>query len=387
MSVLSGMGAAPAPIQGNIPFGSGGSAFGGAIGGPLGGAYMSAYNSALQQNQAQYQNILGGYQQTAGNQFAAQQPIQQGYQQLGGQVQNYLGEMGNALNQQATNNQGISAGYGQLQQNVLGSIQNITSSQQQAIANAYQQQSGQLSQNMINAGLGNTTVQGSMQGGLLQQEQLPLAALANQQAQLTAGYQSQLGLSNLGFANQANQQNTAQANLIGSNQANYASQIGQAGLGYANMANMQNTQQANNQLGFMNSVNMAYPNAQSYGQLSSAQAALQAQQATQAQAQRNFQLGLGLSRQGQGGGGTSIAGAPSFGGGSIPFSAGNSVGGTANYGGYGMQMPPTQNAGANALQGWNQQWGGVQGQGNPYAGIAPGEQGYQGDLSASDAYA
>lgn len=209
MSVLSSL-AGPPSINGALSFPSGGAAFGGAIGGPLGSAYSSAYNSALQQNQQMYGNILSGYQNVLANQGQAQQQI--------------------------------SGGYGALANQVQQGIQGITASQQQAIQDVYAQQMGQQQQGLINAGLGNTTVQGAMARGLTLDEQKAQIALANQQAQLQAGYQSQLGLAGLGYQNQAIQQNTAQAN---------------------------------NQLGFMNSVQMQYPNAQSYGQLSSAQAALQ----------------------------------------------------------------------------------------------------------------
>jgi len=395
------------PIQGNLPFGGGGAAFGQAIGGPLGQGYMSAYNSALQQNQQQYQNILGGYQQvgqqqqqgqqaiqggynqlgqqmgqqlqgsfanTGAGQYAAQQNIGAGYNQLGNQVQGYLGGMGSALNQQQQNQQGIQAGYGQLQGNVLGTIEGITRSQSQNIADVYAQQSGQLSQDMINRGLGNTTAQGSMQRGVNLDEQKAQIALANQQAQLTAGYQSQLGLAGLGYANQASQQNTQQQNLLSGQQAAYGNQIGQAGLGYQNQANMQNTQlrnqstdlqaqyanqigqaglqygnqanmqntmQANNQLGFMNSVQMQYPNAQSYGQLSSAQAALQAQQAANAQGMDLYKQGLQFSRgAGMGAPAPPIGSAPGMG--NIPFSAGMGGGGGYSPGGGGGQGPPQQ---------------------------------------------
>jgi hypothetical protein len=199
-------GANPYNIQGQIPFQAGAGALGDAMGGGIGGAYTSAYNAALSQNQAQYQNILGGYQQIAGNQFAAQQPIKQGYSDLGNQIQ--------------------------------GTIANVGQSQSQAIADSYSQQSGAASQGLISSGLGNSTVQQSVQAGLGLQKNKADIALSNQMAQLKAGYQAETGM---------------------------------AGLGYANQANQQNTQLGLNQLGFMNSVQMQYPNAQSYQQLAQMQ--------------------------------------------------------------------------------------------------------------------
>lgn len=291
MSILSGIGgrspltpavptAAPTPpamatppgtIGGDLPFGAGGGALGGALGGSLGDSYAKAYNSALAQNQAMYKNILQGYQQTAGQQYTAQQAIAAGYPQLAENIQRM---QNTAMGQQQAAQQTIGGGYNQLQNNVLGTIQGIGKSQSQAIADVYGQQSGALAQQLVNRGLGNTTVQGSMQRGLDLDQQKAQIALANQLAQLSAGYQSQLGLSGLNYQNQAAMQNSAQQNMMAQTQAG----LGEAGLNYANLANMQNTGQANQQLGWMNTVNMKYPDAGAYMQMQAAQGALQQQQ-------------------------------------------------------------------------------------------------------------
>lgn len=189
-------------IGGQIPFGSTGNPFQGLASGGLNGLaqqYQTGYQNALAQNQAMYNNIMQGYQTTAQNQGAAQQ--------------------------------NIGAGYGSLYNNVLGTIAGVGQAQQQAINDAYAQQAGQTQQNVTDRGLGNTTVSDSLQRGLFYDKQKADVNLANQMAQLSAGYQSQLGL---------------------------------AGLGYANEANMQNTGLANQQLGFMNSVTAKYPNPQDY---------------------------------------------------------------------------------------------------------------------------
>lgn len=164
--------------------------------------YGSAYQAALQLNQQNYQNILQGYQQTVANQLAAQQNVQ--------------------------------AGYGQLSTNVLSTIQGIDASQRQAIADSYAAQAGQANQGLINRGLGNTTVRDSVQRGLSLDNAKANIALTNQTQQLTAGYQSQLGL---------------------------------AGLSYGGQAVRENTALANQQLQWQNSVNAPYPNAQLYSQL------------------------------------------------------------------------------------------------------------------------
>lgn len=364
----------PYQISGQIPFDAGSGALGSALGGGVGAAYTSAYNAALSQNQAQYGNILQGYQQTAGNQFNTQQGIQGGYGSLQNGITTNLGtQLNNAGASQAQGQNNIQQGYGQLAGNVQGTIQGITASQQQAINDAYTQQSGSASQSLINRGLGNTTIQGTMQRGLQLDQQKASIALANQQAQLSAGYQSQLGLAGLGYAGQSVQANTQQSNLSAEQQAAYGSQLGLAGLGYQNQANMQNTQQANNQLGFMNSVQMQYPNAQAYGQLLYNQGALglaqQGQQNAMALANRGLVQGspappIGGRVNTQSGLAQGGYGQPNYGG------------GQQSMGGYGMRVPAGMGAGgqqmgANGYPGPGnpqQQAGNYPGPGNPQLG-------------------
>ena len=68
-------------------------------------------------------------------------------------------------------------------------IAGIGASQQQSIADTYAQQSGNITQQMTNSGLGNTTAATSAQGVASLNEQKASVALANQIAQLNAGYQ------------------------------------------------------------------------------------------------------------------------------------------------------------------------------------------------------
>jgi hypothetical protein len=161
--------------------------------------YMGAYSNALSLNTQNYNNILAGYQGLGQSQVGAQNQISQGYNTLTNQV--------------------------------MGDIQGIDASQRQALTDQYAQNSGNAAQGLINSGLGNTTVANSVQRGQQLDYQKANVALSNQMAQLTAGYQSSLGL---------------------------------AGLNYQNQANMQNTALGSQQLGFMNSVNSPYPNAQAY---------------------------------------------------------------------------------------------------------------------------
>lgn len=143
----------------------------------LGPAYNSAYGNALALNAANYNNILGGYQNAVGNQVGA------------------LGDVG--------------SGYDQLLQQVTQGIQGTQASQAQAIRDAYAKQSGQAAQDMVSRGLGNTTVQQAVQRGLTLDQQKAQTGLQNQFAQLQAGYQSQIGGAKLQAQQQAALANAA----------------------------------------------------------------------------------------------------------------------------------------------------------------------------------
>lgn len=228
------------PIGGQLPFEPSGNPFSQ----DLGAAYQSAYNTALGQNQANYSNILSGYQQTLAQQTQAQDAIGKGYSSLYNQV--------------------------------LGGIQGIGQSQSQAIQDAYRQQSGSAQQDLINRGLGNSTVLSSVQRGIDLDKSKADIALANQIAQLNAGYQSQLG---------------------------------GAGLNYANQAAMQNAAQQNAQLQWMNSVTAQYPNGQLYNQMAQQQGAAQQSGQNRQQAADQFQQQKDASQAalGRAGGGGSLA--------------------------------------------------------------------------------
>lgn len=258
----------PNIIGGQIPFGPGGNPYQGGIGN-LGNAYQTSYNSALSQNQAMYNNILQGYQQTMAKQTSAQDAI--------------------------------AGGYTNLYNNVLGGIQGIGESQKQNIQDVYAQQKGATAQSLISRGLGNTTVSDTMQRGLGLDEQKAQIALANQIAQLTAGYQSSLGL---------------------------------AGLNQANTANMQNTGLAGQQLNWMNSVTAQYPNTAAYNQLAQMSGAA-------SQADRDRAAMLATANRG---GGT--VGAGGFGGaGFRSGGSGSHMGAFQPYAGWGAMAAPTNYGG------------------------------------------
>ena len=172
--------------------------FGGAIEAP-------SYQDAMNQAQQSYQNILSGYNSTLQSQMAAQKSI--------------------------------TSGYNKLSKQVLGTIKGIDESQQQAIRDQYAKQMGTLDQSLISSGLGNTTVRGSMQRGLTLDEQKAQIALANQMAQLTAGYQSQLGLAGLNYRGQAAAQNTALSGQMLGQMGQMRGQDYQYNLGVQGLAN------------------------------------------------------------------------------------------------------------------------------------------------------
>ena len=249
-------------LGGALPFQAGGNPFSQDIG----QAYQSSYNSALAQNQALYGNILQGYNQVLGNQQRGQQ--------------------------------GVAQGYTNLQNQVLGDIQGITAAQSQQIQDVYAQQMGAQQQQLINSGLGNTTIQGTMARGLTLDEQKAQIALANQQSQLTAGY---------------------------------AAQLGSAGLAYQGQAIAANTGEANQALNWMNSVTAAYPNAQSYAQLQYNQGLLNALNGRRG-------LGQGLGAGGFVGGGYGPVAPPSAPPGANPFNYGPGAPGASSF--YGVAGSP-----------------------------------------------
>lgn len=268
------------PIQGNLPFQNASQA--GVIGGTpgqLSAAYNSAYSNALAMNTANYNNILKGYQDTASAQA-------------------------NAFS-------GIQRGYAKTTRAVMDQIQGVDASAQQQITDRYANQQGAALQSLVNSGLGNSTVTSSIARGLTADESKARVDLANQMAQLRAGYTSQLG---------------------------------QAQLGFRTNAAMANTGLAQNQLQWMNTVNAPYPDANMYAQLAQqygmAQQMARDRGALSAPSSGGAAPGLGYApRAAPGGGYGSTPGIGVSSGASLfnPWagSAGNSFGAGVNGSGFG----------------------------------------------------
>lgn len=135
-----------------------GNPYSGIMAGPAGLAanYGLSYNNALQANQQNYNNIIGGYETVLGN------------------VGNTLGQGG---------------GWG------------VAAPAAQSIADTYAQQSGGAMQNSINKGIGNTTAASAAQRGAALDANKAYAGLGAQLAQTYAGYEANLGQSELNFMN------------------------------------------------------------------------------------------------------------------------------------------------------------------------------------------
>lgn len=228
------------PIQGQLPWLSGGADyFSGLAGSPqqamasLGSNYANAYNASLRMNEANYGNILKGYQ--------------------------------DSLQQLQDSQNAITQGYGGLTQQVMGNLNNIEASQKQAILDQYAQAGGHATQSLTSRGLGNTTVADSVRRGLEYDRAKAETGLANQMAGLRAGYQQNLGMADLAYRNQAAMQNAglAQAQLQWMNSVNAG--YPNAGL-YGQLASQfGQTQQANADRDLMKAQAARMPGAGSVG--------------------------------------------------------------------------------------------------------------------------
>lgn len=271
--------------------------------------YGQAYNSALAMNQANYQNILKGYQQAMASQTSAQQAI--------------------------------SAGYTSLYNDVIGKVSGIGQARANAIERDSARQLAGDSQQLIDRGLGNTTIQTSVNRGVAADKNLQLTQLSDDQAKMIGDYMSNLGLAGLG--NQARQLDNS-------------------------------TALATRQLDWMNSVNAKYPDANLYAGL--------AKDAALSHAQPAFSFGGGSFAGGGGGGGPQLGYVPSQPYYGLAGGAGATYGGG---GGGGMPVAPAES--------WNTpdpayaQPSGGGSQGNPWLGFAVGQAAQAGGYGAQAAAA
>lgn len=175
------------------------------------------------------------------------------YEALLGQAQGMYGGImsgyQSALSQQQAAQSQVMSGYNQLQNTVLGGLAGQGRARSQEIADTYQARAGSAMQQLINSGLGNSTVQSSVGRGLQYDETKSQNQLTEQIAGMNAQYQSQLGLAGLGYQNTAAQQNAA---LLGQQlgyQANWQQSLLGAAMPGLNMQEQQRLQQMNAMFG------------------------------------------------------------------------------------------------------------------------------------------
>jgi len=209
---------------------------------------------------------------------------------LAGLAQSYQQDYNSYLNTNQQLYNQITAGYGTVQQNIAntlgqgGSDWGVAQPAANQIVMAGNRAAGGAIQNSINSGVGKSTAAVAAQRGVTADTQQALGQLGSSLANTYAGYQSNLGLS---------------------------------------------------QLGFMNSVTAPPPNAaaytslfQQYGQQQQAAANLGLQQQALDQQRRASNQAASRSMQGGGGGGVSVGAAPrggTYGSGSTFFPSGGGV--------------------------------------------------------------
>lgn len=137
---------------------------------------QDVYNQLLSLNAQHYGNAQSVYNSAQQNLASNLPSIYNGYNQVQSDVENTLG-LGGALG---------------------GSNWGVAQPAETAIQNAALQQQGQNTQNMTNAGLGNTTAVANAADQINYQQQQATAGLGANLAQTAAGYQSQIGMAGLG---------------------------------------------------------------------------------------------------------------------------------------------------------------------------------------------
>jgi hypothetical protein len=272
------------PLGGQLPFGSTPAPVAGGSPGQVQSSYNQAYGNALRTNQQNYQNVLGGFQQTAADQSTAQDALQRGYQELSGFIgsraqadqDDLIGRYGrlgeraqdrlagmdtalawsqgdaagrtgwfNDLNRDVLGdlapmraaadrfrgqNEATARGHRDLSRGVMDTISGIGRSELMDIEERYARARGSTDQSLISRGLGNATVRDAMQRGNLFDRTRAGIDLSDRLAATRAGYQSQLGLAGLGFGERSAGAELGQENLVARTRADARQSLGQFGL-------------------------------------------------------------------------------------------------------------------------------------------------------------
>jgi hypothetical protein len=140
-----------------------------------------------------------------------------------------MASYGDILSQYAATIQGIQQGYSNLNVDVLGVLQGTEASALQKAKLAFESGQGKILGDLVSRGLGNSTIQGSMETGLLGKYGETTGAIQSDFANKLAAYKSQIGLAALGYRGQAAQAYAALGGQFQSEQDRNA-------LGYAQLA-------------------------------------------------------------------------------------------------------------------------------------------------------
>jgi hypothetical protein len=236
------------------------------------------YNNLSQQS-ANAQGGLSGLFGTQQNQFAnAANGVQNGFNSLGAtQNQAYNNLVGNL----AQGQQGINQGYNNVENQVMNNLSLLGSTQAQDINQAYQQQAADAQQNLVNRGLGNTTIGSSVGAGIgFNRQRALMGNAANTQQMVNSALMNtaypalqaqQQGVNNVtNLAQQGVGANTAlgsQALGQGYQQAQDQANLQGQALQFGQNANNTQNQLGLDQLQFLNSINQTGPNYNMLAQL------------------------------------------------------------------------------------------------------------------------
>lgn len=235
------------------------------------GSFQNAQDQANAANKQQYNNVMGLYNTLGSNQAGVLGGLAGMYgqtgQQYGQTANNVLGGYHDLLNAQTQGYGNVGQGYNQLLNNQMSRLGLLGQTEATDLQQQYDQQHAKANQDLVNRGLGNTTIQQSTDRGIDFDKARALTNLA----QNVAG---QMNTTEMGAAlpmlNQQNQSLGNEAQIaqsgLGAQQgmAGQQAQIQQNAINFGNQAQQEQTGLGQNQANFMQSVNQTGPD---YGQL------------------------------------------------------------------------------------------------------------------------
>lgn len=231
---------------------------------------LQIYNQLLQMNLENYQRVVDAFVQGQHQLRNVFPGIYRGYVQAAEQLQaNYttLSDFVSATYDEAS--QRLAAGYGDLAQRVMqtlgleGGGWGVAAPAAAEIARRFAQQRGATEQQMISAGLGNTTVRANLLNQARLAESQAYADLGAQLAGMAASYMAQMGMQRLAGEQELLQQRQAARERLGAAaQAAYQDLLSQA-----QQARMQTLGMQSQLWGAMGDILAGYQFANTAGQL------------------------------------------------------------------------------------------------------------------------